>query len=138
MTNRRHTTQRQVILEELQKLTNHPSAQTLYGLVRERLPKISLGTVYRNLDFLTRAGVIQKLSTGDTEARFDWNPEPHCHICCVRCGRVDDVHDAPGDLLAVQVEEIRGFAVLSHQLQFAGICPDCRASGDRQSDPKIH
>jgi len=126
MANRRNTRQRQVILEELQKLTTHPSAATLYGLVRERLPNVSLGTVYRNLDLLARSGVIQRLNTGNTEARFDWNPERHYHVCCVECGRVDDVHDASGDIFEIEVDEIQGFDILGHQLQFTGICPECR------------
>ena len=136
--NRRNTRQRQVILEELQKLTTHPSAATLYELVRKRLPNVSLGTVYRNLDLLTQAGVIQKLNTGDTEARFDWNPERHYHVCCVQCGRVEDVHEAPGRLLGIEANEIQGFAILGHKLQFTGICPECRTSGHRKPDRKIH
>jgi Fur family ferric uptake transcriptional regulator len=136
--NRRNTRQRKVILEELQKLDTHPSAATLYVLVRERLPNVSLGTVYRNLDVLTKTGVIQKLQTGDTEARFDWNPERHYHVCCVKCGRVEDVHEAHRELLGIEVSEIQGFDILGHKLQFTGICPECRASGQRKSYQKIH
>jgi len=127
-----------VILEELQKLTTHPSAVTLHGIVRKRLPKVSLGTVYRNLDLLTRAGVIQKLSTGVPEARFDWNPEFHYHVCCVQCGRVDDVHNVSSDLVDREIDEIQGFDILGYQLQFVGICPDCRASGQSEQGRRIH
>ena len=137
-TNRRHTRQRQVILEEIQKLDTHPSAAMLYELVRKRLPKVSLGTVYRNLDFLAQTGVIQKLNTGSTEARFDWNPGLHYHVRCVQCGRVDDVHDAPSDLVDREVNELQGFDILGHQLQFIGICPDCRPSTKKHKVQKIH
>jgi Fe2+ or Zn2+ uptake regulation protein len=137
-TNRRHTRQRQVILEEIQKLDTHPSAAMLYELVRKRLPKVSLGTVYRNLDFLAQTGVIQKLNTGSAEARFDWNPELHYHVRCVLCGRVDDVHDAPNDLVDREINELQGFDILGHQLQFIGICPDCRPSTKKQKVQKIH
>jgi len=140
--NRRNTRQRRVILEELQKLETHPSAATLYEIVRKRLPNVSLGTVYRNLELLTAAGMIQKLNTGGTEARFDWNPKQHYHVYCVQCGRVDDVHEAPGgSSLDIEVEEIQGFDILGHQLQFTGICPDCRASGRSEqgkSDQRVH
>ena len=135
---RRNTRQRQVILEEIQKLDSHPSAATLYELVRKRLPKVSLGTVYRNLDFLAQTGVIQKLNTGSAEARFDWNPELHYHVRCLHCGRVDDVHNAPGDLVDREINELQGFAILGHQLQFIGLCPDCRLSGQRDLSQKIH
>ena len=137
-TNRRHTRQRQVILEEIQKLDSHPSAAMLYELVRKRLPKVSLGTVYRNLDFLAQTGVIQKLNTGSTEARFDWNPNLHYHVRCVHCGRVDDVHETPSDLVDRAINELQGFDILGHQLQFIGICPDCRLSGQRDLGQKIH
>ena len=136
--NRRNTRQRQVILEELQKLTTHPSAATLHEIVRKRLPKVSLGTVYRNLDLLTRTGVIQKLNTSDTETRFDGNTDLHYHVCCARCGRVDDVHDVPVDLVDRGIGELQGFDILGHQLRFIGICPDCRVSGLREQGDKLH
>ena len=94
----RNTRQRQVILEELQKLTSHPTAAGLYEIVRRRLPKISLGTVYRNLELLARTGLIQKLEFGGGEARFDGNVDRHDHVRCVRCGRVDDISAPPLDL----------------------------------------
>ena len=125
-THRRNTRQRQVILEELQKLTSHPSAADLYEIVRKRLPNVSLGTVYRNLDLLTRTGAIQKLNTGLNEARFDGVPDQHYHICCTRCGRVDDLYDAPVNMVHGGASEIQGFDILGHQLQFIGICPDCK------------
>ena len=125
-TRRRNTRQRQVILEELRKLHSHPSAAALYEIVRKRLPNISLGTVYRNLELLSRTGVIQKLNTGQTEARFDGITDQHYHVCCDSCGRVDDLSDAPPDLIDNSVGELQGYEILGHQLQFIGICPDCK------------
>jgi Fur family ferric uptake transcriptional regulator len=137
-TGRRHTRQRQIILEEIKKLDTHPSAAMLFELVRKRLPKISLGTVYRNLDLLAETGVIQKLNTGSPEARFDWNPELHYHLRCTQCGRVEDVHDAPKVLVEQDAKTLQGFDILGHQLQFIGICPDCRLSGQQSKSQKIH
>ena len=65
----RNTRQRQVILEELRCLESHPTAAALHAIVRRRLPKISLGTVYRNLELLARKGMIQKLESAGAEAR---------------------------------------------------------------------
>jgi len=123
---RRNTKQRQVILEELQKLNSHPSATALYEIVRERLPNISLGTVYRNLDLLARKGLIRKLNTGQNEARFDGITEQHYHVCCAQCGRVDDLYDVPVEVNESRIGELQGFEILGHQLQFIGICPDCK------------
>jgi Fur family ferric uptake transcriptional regulator len=67
---RRTTRQRQVILEELQKLTSHPTAAEVYEIVRKRLPKVSLGTVYRNLELLAQNRTIQKLDISSTEAEI--------------------------------------------------------------------
>ena len=130
-TRRRNTRQRQVILEELRKVKSHPSASALYEIVRKRLPNISLGTVYRNLEMLANTGVIRKLNTGQSEARFDDITDHHYHICCIECGRVDDLIDAPIDAKGMGVDEIQGFDILGHQLQFIGICPDCK-------DRKLH
>jgi len=69
------TKQRRVIVEELKKLKTHPTATLIYELVRKRLPRISLGTVYRNLDLLAEAGIIQKLETAGTQKRFDGTVE---------------------------------------------------------------
>jgi Fur family ferric uptake transcriptional regulator len=60
----RLTSQRQVILEELKKVKSHPTANEVYDMVRKRLPRIGLGTVYRNLDLLAERGIIKKLEVG--------------------------------------------------------------------------
>ena len=131
----RNTQQRQVILEELRGLTSHPTAADLYQLVRARLPKISLGTVYRNLELLTEMRAIQKLEAGGTEARFDGNADHHHHVRCVSCGRVDDLGDVPEDLTdalaGVRISHPSGYEILGYQLVFSGICPGC---GKKQSD----
>jgi Fur family transcriptional regulator, ferric uptake regulator len=121
----RNTRQRQMILEELQKLTSHPTAATLFEIVRRRLPKVSLGTVYRNLDLLARLGLIQKLDSSGAEARFDGNVEHHDHLRCVMCGRVDDVSAPALDLLGGQTNDWGGYRILGHRLEFLGICPNC-------------
>ena len=123
---RRNTRQRQLILEQLQAVTSHPTAVELYELVRRRLPKISLGTVYRNLDLLTRMGMVQKLEYSSGDARFDANTAPHDHLRCVRCGRVDDTMAPPLDLARPVDDDLHGYQVIGHRLEYLGICPRCR------------
>ena len=89
--NMRLTTQRQIILEELGKVTSHPTASEVYDMVRKRLPRIGLGTVYRNLELMAESGIILKLEVGGTQKRFDATVESHYHIRCSGCGRVDDI-----------------------------------------------
>ena len=102
------TRQRRVILEELRKVNTHPSADEIYEIVRKRLPRISLGTVYRNLEILSEYGDIQKLEPGCSLKRFDGNPNEHCHIRCVSCDRIADApmaSDLEIDLAGVYVWE---------------------------------
>jgi Fur family ferric uptake transcriptional regulator len=122
----RNTRQRTVLLEELRKLSCHPTAAKLYEIARARMPKISLGTIYRNLDLLAQSGVIQKLHVGGAEARFDGNPEQHHHVRCIHCERVDDVHDLPEDFVKGQVQTLAGYDIVDFRLDFLGICPDCQ------------
>lgn len=121
------TRQRRVILEELGKVTSHPTASELYEMVRKRLPRISLGTVYRNLEILSERGVIQKLHFGGgTQRRFDGNARNHYHIRCTGCGRVDDV---PIEAMAGLEKAARGaseYEITGHRLEFLGLCPHCR------------
>jgi Fur family ferric uptake transcriptional regulator len=123
--NQRMTSQRRVILEELRKVDTHPSANEVYKMVRKRLPRISLGTVYRNLELLSQTGYLQKLELGGTLKRFDGNPANHYHLSCIHCGRVVD---APADVdVAVEdnLENATNFKITGHKLELIGICPDC-------------
>ncbi|MEW5994187.1 MAG: transcriptional repressor [Candidatus Zixiibacteriota bacterium] len=128
----RNTRQRQVILEELRKLTSHPTAADLYEVVRKRLPKISLGTVYRNLELLAQNRTIQKLDMVGSEARFDGNPDRHCHVRCNVCGRVGDLQDLPPDPLRKKIREANGWEISGYRIEFEGTCPKCR--GKHQFD----
>ena len=123
--NLRMTRQRKVILEELQKVDTHPSADEVYAMVRHRLPRISLGTVYRNLEILSESGVIQKLEPGCSLKRFDGNPSDHTHIRCVSCDRVVDAAMTPD--LEIDFEQVNStdFKIIGHRLEFFGLCPQC-------------
>jgi Fur family ferric uptake transcriptional regulator len=119
------TLQRKTILEVLRQTNNHPSADEIYKMVRQRLPRISLGTVYRNLEVLAESGVIQKLELGGAIKRFDWNQEKHYHIRCLKCGRVDDAPIAPFNRLENELYEVTVYTIIGHRLEFEGLCPPC-------------
>lgn len=123
----RITKQRQVILDELCGVTSHPTADDLYNMVRKRLPKISLGTVYRNLEIMADCGIIQKLDIGGTQKRFDGNATVHYHVRCGQCGRVDDIDLPPDFNLEKVASKLTPFTILRHRLEFTGICPGCRS-----------
>ena len=120
----RNTTQRKVILEELRRQKTHPTATELYELVRRRLPHISLGTVYRNLELLACNGIIGKIERGREQARFDGFPGDHHHVRCSACGRVEDVHGLSLEHLAGAIAGANGYEITGHTLEFIGLCPD--------------
>ncbi len=134
---KRMTKQRSVILEELSKVRTHPTAYDVYEMVRVRLPRISLGTVYRNLEHLSSTGMIRRLDLGGGQRRFDFVNDDHMHIRCIACGRVDDVvlNQAHGmTTIEEMVGSTSGYQVLGCSMDFQGICPRCRDKKGRGSD----
>lgn len=127
----RMTRQRQVILEELRATDQHPSADDLYGRVRQKLPRISLGTVYRNLEILTELGEIQTIALAGNLKRFDGIAHNHYHMRCMQCDRLVDAPVEVLDSLERSLQEKTEFRILSHQLEFVGICRACQ---DRQAE----
>lgn len=121
----RMTKQRRVILEELKKVTSHPTADEVYRMVREKLSKISLGTIYRNLDILSESGLIQKLEVGGSHKRFDANVEDHYHIRCTECGSIDDIPKKSVPGLEDVFSGALGYKITGHRIELVGICPDC-------------
>jgi Fe2+ or Zn2+ uptake regulation protein len=121
----RMTKQRQVILEEIRSINNHPAADEIYLRVRKRLPRISLGTVYRNLDVLCEMGEIQRLELSGPTKRYDGVPKKHYHIRCICCDRVDDAPIAPLNELEDDLYGTTVFEIIGHNLEFTGLCPQC-------------
>lgn len=122
---RRRTPQRAVIMEELCSLKTHPTAAELFTLVRRRLPRISLGTVYRNLEVLHGEGLILKMGFAGAETRYDGNTQAHDHIRCLRCGILRDLPATAA--VPLPEADLGGFAVLGHRLEHFGVCPACRS-----------
>ncbi len=117
--------QRKVILEELRKVTSHPTADEVYDMVRKIIPRISLGTVYRNLEFLSNKGLVLKLGAPGAQKRFDGTPEPHPHIRCAVCTAVADV-ECDIDVPEIPAEYNCGYKIMSTNVEFVGVCPKCQ------------
>ncbi|HMK36166.1 MAG TPA: transcriptional repressor [Desulfomonilaceae bacterium] len=127
-TPRRMTRQRKVILEELKKVTSHPTADQLHQMVRTRIPTVSIATVYRNLEILSEEGQVLKLDVAGTQRRFDGTTANHYHIRCSLCGKVDDVELEPMESIEETVRTSCGYKVITHRIEFTGICPECAAN----------
>ena len=122
----RMTRQRKGILEELRKCDTHPSADEIFSRVRRRMPRISLGTVYRNLEILSELGEIQTIEMAGSLKRFDGIAENHYHIRCLICDRLVDAPLAVSETLENAVQAQTDVSICGHKLEFAGICPNCR------------
>ena len=127
--NMRLTTQRQIILEELGKVKFHPTANEVYDMVRKRLPRIGLGTVYRNLELMAENGIILKLEVGGTQKRFDAATHLHYHIRCLACSRVDDIELPVQQEINEIASRNSSYEVLSHHIEFLGTCEQCSSTG---------
>ena len=125
----RLTNQRRIIMEQLRSVTTHPTADEIYGMVREKMPRISLGTVYRNLEVLSSLGLVRKLENAAGQKRFDGDMTPHHHIRCEICGRVGDIFDAP-NISGIEQKLGTDFQITGYTLEFTGICPECRKARD--------
>lgn len=124
----RETPQRKVILEELRRMDFHPSAEEIWERVRRRLPRISRGTVYRNLDILAATGQIQKVEARGMLKRFDPITEPHYHIRCMCCDRIVDAPMETLNAIEAKLKAMTDFKIVGHHLEFVGLCPDCAAN----------
>lgn len=128
----RMTRQRAVILEELRGVNTHPSADELYLMVRKRLPRISLGTIYRNLEILAESGEIRRIGSGSTLKRFDGATAPHYHIRCVHCDRIVDVDLELKLDIDERIQRLTDFHILGHYVEFLGRCPGCQPHAAEQ------
>ena len=125
---RRNTIQRNLVLAAVNRLQCHASADEVYEEVRKEHPTISRATVYRNLNLLAELGEIRRLEIPGSPDRFDHRCHDHCHVRCVRCGRVFDVDmDFVGGLER-GIRDAHGFDFTGYDIIFRGICPDCKAS----------
>ena len=119
------TRQRSLILKTLRETKAHLSADEIYLRVRKTLPKISLGTVYRNLELLYELKEINKLELGSGQNRWDGDTERHYHIRCAVCAKVENVDYQPADDMEAAARKSTAFRVIDHHLEFVGMCPEC-------------
>jgi len=122
------TPQRRVILDELGRLHEHPTVRELFGRVRRRLPRISLGTVYRNLELFSQRGLIRTVELGTSERRYDADTDAHYHVRCIRCGRIENAPVERLGGLEERLAKASGYEIVGHRLEFEGICPACQSA----------
>ncbi len=119
-----YSRQREMMLSVLRGTSSHPTANEIYDEMRKRDPKISLGTVYRNLALLSEKGTIRRIDSDHDSVHYDGCTHPHYHFICSKCGAVSDLSVTPINLNTA-VEEETGGKVAGHTLVFYGECERC-------------
>jgi Fe2+ or Zn2+ uptake regulation protein len=122
---RRSTRQRRLIYEVVSGTDSHPTAEWVYEMVRRAMPRVSLGTVYRNLQVLVEEGRLKSWMRGG-RTRYDADLAPHDHFSCDRCGLLLDIPRVTEALAGERKLRTRGHFVSGRVLEFHGLCRDCR------------
>jgi Fur family peroxide stress response transcriptional regulator len=121
----RYSRQREQILKTLKGTTVHPTAEWLYFKVKRKLPRLSLGTVYRNLNYLYQNGAIKKFNFGTPFEHFDGNISPHQHFVCRGCGKIYDLCLDLEKEIKAKVPRITKFKIERAEIEFHGVCSSC-------------
>jgi Fe2+ or Zn2+ uptake regulation protein len=125
----RVTSQRLVIHRALRELDRHATAEEVLLAVSDRLPGVSLPTVYATLDLFEELGIVRRVSAGGGPALYDPRTDAHHHLVCLICGRVDDLEGEVDLGPAMRAARRRSFSPRDAELVISGICSDC-AAGD--------
>ena len=122
------TIQRKAIIDELKKLKTHPTADQFYEVMRKKTPKISIASVYRNLEVLSSLGMIAKLEISGTHNRFDGDTSLHYHLKCSKCGGFFDFVPEGSESLSKSLDKIKelNMNIDNFNVVFNGLCGKCR------------
>jgi len=121
----RNTLQRQIILDAVIKLNNHPSIEEVYGEIRKDYPAISKTTIYRNLRQLAQNHVLGQVSLPDGLERYDVRTTQHYHFKCRNCDKIFDIDIEYPTEINSAVKKKYGYQVDEHNIVFKGLCAKC-------------
>ena len=122
---KRNTIQKQIVLDMVKELRNHPTADEVFGAIALKHPSISRGTVYRNLNSLVDDGALRKIKVPDAADRFDHFLEPHYHIKCTKCGKFEDLMIPYKKDIIENVSKYTDYQVQDYEIVFYGVCSSC-------------
>jgi len=120
------TRQRAAVFDYLRQVDHHPTAEEVFIAVKREAPKISLATVYKNLEALVACGAASKLTYGDSAARYEIRTDHHYHSRCLKCGRITDVAPAAGGQLLQLIKAPSGFKIEDYRVELLGHCKNCK------------
>ena len=118
--------QRRKILETLQNNVVHTSAEYIHQVLQKEHSKISLATVYRNLNKMAETGEIKKINGLEDSSHYDHNTHLHYHFFCKKCRKIFDLPSDISPNLVRKAEMVSGFKIDTHEIVFHGECKECR------------
>ena len=119
----RYSKKREAILQAIKNTDCHPTAEWVYQTLKPEHPDLSLGTVYRNLVFFQKQGVVKSVGVVNGQEHFDGFTEPHAHLVCSNCGSVSDLHGLQlAEDLDNTVSQQYQVSIERHELPFFGTC----------------
>lgn len=124
--------QREIIYEQVMNYPTHPTAEEVYTALKQDNPNLSLGTVYRNLNQLSEAGMLLKIPIADGSDRFDGRTDRHYHMICEKCSKVFDVELDCLDSIPHTVMNSEGHMITRVTLNLKGICAKCLSAGNSE------
>ena len=133
----RNSLQRSLILSIVKENCSHLTADEVYESARAQDPKISRGTVYRNLNLLSEMGEIRRLPMPGGPDHYDCNLSDHYHFLCRRCNRVFDTPLSYNRGLNLTPEAMSGFKTEWHRLLLIGLCPDCVQAEEEEREKEL-
>ena len=122
----KYSKQRALILEAVINNPIHPTADQVYGLIKDENPNISLGTIYRNLNLLSETGQLRRISVANGCDRFDGRLDRHFHMICCDCGRVADIEAGVNFDIEAEAQQQTGYLVQEVDVVMKGVCPQCQ------------
>jgi len=123
----RITPQRIAVLRVLLESRDHPSVEDIFEKVKVNFPTTSLATIYKTMSVLKELGELLELEFSNDHNRYDGNkPYPHPHLICTKCKKIVDPELGSLTDMTRELVSHTGYQILSHRLEFYGICPECR------------
>jgi len=120
------TVQRRTIMEVLAGRDDHPFAEQVHAAVKERIPGVSLTTVYRVLEAFVQLGLAKKIDDPGAKGRFDADASRHHHARCVSCGRIVDIGPDALPRIDLPMAQVEDFHLFDYSINYLGFCRRCR------------
>ena len=128
------TFQRQVIYEAVVDSRGHPTPELIYEQVRQRIPSISLGTIYKNVKTFLDSGVLKEVTLHHGSLRLESNMTPHHHLVCSSCKAIFDIEDSALEPVHLPTSELpKGFSIQQCRVEFVGLCKNCQTAHRKKS-----